>query len=71
MTDCSDVTSLVNYRISEIVEDRINSITHKETSCFQTGLCGDMRDEPNIAERPDFPEPADDDGVWFALPFLA
>ena len=41
--------------------------THKETSCFQTGLWAEMR-EPSICESCDLPEPNEEDGVACALP---
>lgn len=39
--------------------------THKDTSCFQTGLCADIR-EPKRPESCDLPR--DEDGVAWALP---
>ena len=43
-------------------------MTHKDTSCFHTGLCADIL-EPNTLASPLLPDPADELGVCSLLLF--
>lgn len=65
MTDCSEVTSLSGVSITE--KNKRDTDAYKDTSCFQTGLCAEMR-EPKRPASCDLPDPSDEDGVFCWLP---